>query len=180
LSAHTLGGAGYGLALALAVAICLGWAVAFSQYRRVDVFAPTLLAGLLAALGVASLVLARGTGTPDPLAVDIFLVAVIAGVLAGAVVARLPAVPFLDAYTITAIVAVVGAVAAAALWDGDVVGYLLVGLGVAVSLIGGTGLASMMRAGRIRLTERPPGLIPSLDGIVLAAALYYPLISVIL
>jgi hypothetical protein len=62
----------------------------------------------------------------------------------------------------------------------EMVGYLLVGLGVAVSLIGGTGLASMMRAGRIRLTERPPGLIPALDGIVLAAALYYPLISVIL
>jgi molybdopterin converting factor small subunit len=180
LAAHALGGAGYGLTVALAVAICLGWAVAFRQYRQVDVFAPSLLAGLLAGLGVASLVLAHSTAAPDAIAVDVFLVAVIAGVLAGAIVARLPAVPFLDAYTITAIVAVLAAVAAAALWDGDVVGYLLVGLGVAVSLIGGTGLASMMRTGRIRLTERPPGLLSSLDGVVLAAALYYPLISVIL
>jgi hypothetical protein len=131
-------------------------------------------------LGAASLILARSTTTPDDRAVDIFLVAVIAGVLAGAVVARMPAMPFLDSYTTTAVVAVLASVAAAALWDSDIVGYLLVGLGVAVSLIAGTGLASMLRTGRVRLTERPPGVLPSLDGIVLAAALYYPLIRVIL
>ncbi|MCI0544840.1 MAG: MoaD/ThiS family protein [Actinobacteria bacterium] len=180
LSAHILGGAGYGLALAIAVAVCLGWAVAFKRYRRVDAFAPTLLAGLLVGLGVASLVLVRGAAAPDGLVVDIFLVSVIAGVLAGAIVARMPAMPFLDSYTTTAIVAVVGAVAAAALWDGDVVGYLLVGLGVAVALVAGTGLASMMRTGRVRLSERPPGLLSSLDGVVLAAALFYPLVRVIL
>jgi hypothetical protein len=180
LSAHILGGAGYGLTMALAVMICLGWAVAFKDYRKVDVFAPTLLGGLMTGLGAASLILARSTTTPDDRAVDIFLVAVIAGVLAGAVVARMPAMPFLDSYTTTAVVAVLASVAAAALWDSDIVGYLLVGLGVAVSLIAGTGLASMLRTGRVRLTERPPGVLPSLDGIVLAAALYYPLIRVIL
>jgi hypothetical protein len=71
-------------------------------------------------------------------------------------------------------------VAAAALWDADVVGYLLIGLGIAVSLIAGNGLASMLRTGRVRLTEKAPGLMPSLDGVVLAAALYYPLVQVIL
>lgn len=180
LSAHILGGAGYGLTMAIVVAICLGWAVAFAEYRRVEVFAPTFLCGLLAGLGVASMLLAHSSTAPDSRVVDIFLVAVIAGLVVGGVVSRLPAMPYLDPLSTTAIVAVLASVAAAALWDVDLVGYLLVGLGVAVSLVAGHGLASMLRTGRVRLTEKAPGLIPSLDGVILAAALYYPLIEVIL
>jgi hypothetical protein len=180
LAAHSLGGTGYGLAVALAVAVCLGWAVAFREYRKVDVFAPTMLVGLLAAVGAASLMLSRSAASPDPQAVDVFLVAVVAGVVAGSVVSRMPAVPFLDPFSATALVAVFSALVAAMVWDLDVVGYLLVGIGVAVALIAGTGLSSMIRTGRVRLTVRPLGLVPSLDGIVLAAAIYYPLIRVIL
>ena len=60
------------------------------------------------------------------------------------------------------------------------VGYLLVGLGIAVTLIAGNGLSSMLRTGRVSLTERPPGLLGSMDGIVLAATIYYPLIRLVL
>lgn len=180
LSAHALGAWGYGLAVALAVAICLGWAVAFMDYRRVGSFAPTVLAGLLAALATASMVLARSSSSPDGEAVTIFLVSVSAGVLAGSMVARMPAIPFLDAFSTTAIVAVIAAVVGAAIWDADIVGYLLVGLGIAVSLIAGNGLSTMLRTGQVRLTERAPGLMPSLDGVFLAAAIYYPLIRIIL
>ena len=179
ISAHVLGGAGYGLAMAVAVVVCLGWAVAFEDYRLVEVFAPTALAGVLAAMSIASMVLARSSPAPDR-AVDIFLVAVIAGIALGSVVARMPAVPFLDPISTTAVVAVLGSVVAAALWDVDVVGYLLIGLGVAVALVAGRGLSSMLRSGTVRLTEPSPGLMPSLDGVVLAAAIYYPLIQVIL
>lgn len=180
VAAHVLGGAGYGLAMAVAVVVGLGWAVAFEDYRRVEVFAPTVVAAVLAALGVASMVLARSSHGPDALAVDIFLVAVIAGIALGSLVARMPAVPYLDPFSTTAIVAVLGAVVAAALWDADVVGYLLVGLGIAVALVGGRGLSSMLRTGSVRLTDRSPGLVPSVDGVVLAAAIYFPLVSLIL
>jgi len=180
IAAHTLGAWGYGLSVALAVAICLGWAVAFSEYREIETFSPTLLAGLLAALAVASLVLARSGAGPDENAVTIFLVSVTAGVLAGSIVSRMPAIPFLDAFSTTAIVAVIGAVVGAAIWDADMIGYLLVGLGVAVALIAGNGLSTMLRTGQVRLTERAPGLVPSLDGVFLAAAIYYPLVRVIL
>jgi sulfur-carrier protein len=180
LAAHILGPTGFGLAVALAVASVLGWAVAFPVYRQVEVFAPTLLVGLLAALGSASLILARSSFTPDPRAVDVFLVAAIAGVALGALVSRLPALPFLDRFTTTAIGSVVGAVAAAAIWDLDVVGYLLVGLGIAVALVAGQGLSSMLRTGGVMLTERPPGYLPLMDGVVLAAAIYFPLIRLVL
>lgn len=180
LSAHVLGGAGYGLAVALAVAIALGWAVAVADYRQVDAYAPTLLVSLLSGLGTASLVLSRSSFTPDERAVDVFLVAVTAGVVLGALVARMPSLPFVDPNSTSAIAAVLGAVAAAAFWDLDVVGYLLVGLGVAIALVAGNGLSSMLRMGRVSLTDRPPGVLASLDGAVLAAALFYPLIRVIL
>lgn len=180
LSAHILGPTGYGLAVAISVAVVLGWAVAFPQYRQIEVFAPTLLVGLIASLATASMTLARSSFTPDERAVDVFLVATIAGVGLGALVARVPSLPFLDRFTTTAIGAVLAAVISAIIWDLDVVGYLLVGLGIAVALVAGQGLSSMIRSGRVALTERPPGVLASLDGVVLAAALYFPLIRLVL
>lgn len=180
LAAHILGPTGYGLAMALAVAVVLGWAVAFHSYRQIEVFAPTLLVGLLGALGASSMILTRSSFTPDTRAVDVFLVATVVGVALGALVSRMPALPFLDRFSTTAIGAVLAAVAAASFWDLDVVGYLLVGLGISVALVAGQGLSSMLRTGGVLFTERPPGFLPALDGVVLAAAIYFPLIRLIL
>ena len=181
LSAHILGGTGYGLSVALAVAIVLSWAVVFSDYRQIDVFSPTLVAALLTGLGTASLVLARASSTPDEKAVDVFLVAVVVGVLLSSLVTRLPPMPFLDPFSISALGAVLAAIGAAVVWNLDVVGYLLVGLGVAVAMLAaGSGLSSMLRTGSVTLTQRPPGVLASLDGAFLAAVIYYPLIKVIL
>lgn len=180
LAAHILGPTGYAIAMAVAVAVTLGWGVAFAPYRQIEVFAPTLLVALLGALGSASMILTRSSFTPDPQAVDVFLVAVIAGVGLGALVARFPALPFLDRFSTTAIGAVLAAIAAASLWDLDVVGYLLVGLGIAVALVAGQGLSSMLRTGGVMLTERPPGFLPAVDGVMLAAAIYFPLIRLVL
>lgn len=180
LAAHILGPTGYGLAMAIVVAVVLGWGVAFESYREAEVFAPTLLVTFLGALGSASLVLTRSSFTPDPQAIDVFLVAAIAGVVLGAMVNRLPALPFLDRFSTTAIGAVLAAVVAASLWDLDVVGYLLVGLGISVALVAGQGLSSMLRTGAVALIERPPGFLQALDGVVLAAAIYFPLIRLVL
>lgn len=180
LAAHVLGPTGYGLAIAISVAVALGWGVAFAPYREVGVFAPTLLVALIGSLASASLVLTRSEFSPDPEAIDVFLAATIAGVALGAVVARLPALPFLDRFSTTAIVTVLAALVAAAVWDLNVVSYLLVGLGLAVSLVAGQGLSSMLRTGRVLLTERPPGFLAPLDGVVLAAAIYFPLIRLVL
>lgn len=180
MAAHVLGGTGYSLALVVAVVIALGWAVAFPAYREVDVFSPLLLVSLFAGLGTASLILARSGHSPDPRAVDVFLASVAAGLVLGSLVERMPSVPLVDPFSVTAIGAVLGAVGAAVLWDLDVVGYLLIGLGIAVALVAGRGFASMLRTGRVALTERPPGWLNSLDGVALAAAIYFPLIAVIL
>lgn len=180
LAAHILGPTGFGLSIALAVAVVLAWAVAFPIYRQVEVFAPTLLVALLGSMGAASLILVRSSFTPDPQAVDVFLAATIVGIGLGVAAGRLPTVPFLDRFTTTAIAAVLGAIGAAALWDLDLVGYLLVGLGISVALVAGQGLSSMLRTGGVMLTERPPGYVPSVDGVMLAAAIYFPLVRLVL
>lgn len=180
LAAYILGPTGYGLSVAVAVAVVLGWAVAFPQYRQIEVYAPTLLAGLLGALGSASMILTRSAFTPDPAAVDVFLVATIVGVGLGALVNRFPPLPFLDRFSTTAIGAVLAAVVSASFWDLDVIGYLLVGLGISVALVAGQGLSSMLRTGGVTLTQRPPGYLPALDGVLLAAAVYFPLVRLVL
>ncbi|MGH8873589.1 MAG: MoaD/ThiS family protein, partial [Acidimicrobiia bacterium] len=137
MAAHVVGGAGYTLALVLAVAVGLGWAVAFPQYRQVEVFSPTVMVSLFGGLGTASLVLARSAHSPEANAVDVFLVSVIAALVLGTVVERIPPLPLLDPFSVTALGAVLSAVAAALIWDLDVVAYLLVGLGIAVALLAG-------------------------------------------
>ena len=180
LTAHILGPSGYGLAIALAVAAVLGWAVAFPQYRQVESFAPTALVALIGALAAGSLVLSRSSFTPDESAVDVLLVGVIAAIALGALVSRLPALPYLDRFSVTAVGAVIATVVAATIWDLDGVGYLLVGLGIAVALVAGQGLSSMLRTGRVTLTEQPPGMLAVVDGAMLAAAIYFPLIRLVL
>lgn len=180
LAAHTLGPTGYGLAVAITVAVVLGWSVAFSEYRNVEGFAPTLLVALIGSLAAASMILSRSPFTPDERAVDVFLVATIAGIGVGALVGRLGAIPFLDRYTTTAVVSILASMGAAVLWDLDVIGYLLVGLGISVALVAGQGLSSMIRTGMVTLTERPPGLLPAIDGAMLAAAIFFPLIRLVL
>ncbi len=180
MAAHVAGGGGYALALVIAAVVSLGWAVAFPRYRQVDVLSPTVMVSLLGGLGTASLVLARSAHTPEANAVDVFLVSVIAAVGLSAIVERINPIPLLDPFSVTALGAVLAAVAAALIWDLSVVSYLLVGLGIAVALLAGRGLSSMLRMGRVVLTERPPGALVSLDGIALAAAIYYPLLLLVL
>ncbi|MCH8982574.1 MAG: MoaD/ThiS family protein [Acidobacteria bacterium] len=180
MAAHVMGGSGYGLSIAIAVIVGLGWAVFVPEYRDVSVFSPVLLVSLVSGLGSASMILASSSHSPDEAAVDVFLVVVIAGVALGAIVERMPAIPLLDPFSVTAIGSILAAVGAAVLWDLDVVGYLLVGLGVAVALVAGRGFSSMLRTGGMSLTERAPGVLSSLDGVALAAAIYYPLLLLIL
>jgi sulfur-carrier protein len=180
LAAHSLGSSGYGVSLAITVAVSLGWAVAFKEYREVDIFSPNLLASLLAGLASASMILSRSGFTPETHAVDVFLAAVITAGLLGAIAYRLQQMPMLDPFSVTAVGAILGAIGGALIWDLDVVGYLLVGLGIAVALVAGRGLSSMFRLGVVSLTDRPPGTLVVLDGVVLAAAIYYPLIRIVL
>ena len=113
MAAHALGGTGYSLSLVAAVVIGLGWAAAFPSYRKVEAFSPIVLVSLFAGLGTASLILARSAHSPDPRAVDVFLASVIAGLVLGSIATRVPSLPLVDPFSMTALGAILGAVGSA-------------------------------------------------------------------
>lgn len=177
---NAVGPIGLGLGLAIALVGTMGWGIGIPGYREIDTLSPAVLVSLVLSLGAGSLALARSEASPDERAVAVFLVVAVAATLAGVAADRAGDLPFLDPFAVTAFVAVLASVAAAMVWDLDVVGYLVVGIGLAIAFVAGRGLGSILRTGRVSLSERSPGLMTAVDGAVLAAALYFPLISLVL
>lgn len=177
---QSLGLRGTALAVALGVMVVLAWGIFSPSHRSIEAIAPGVLVATMVTAGVASAVLARAGASPDPEVLTVFLVAVIAATAAGSIVDRLGDLPYLDPYTVTALVAVLASVLVALLRDLDVAGYLLIGLGMAVALVAGRGLGGILRTGRVSLTDPAPGMLRGLDGVVLAAGLVLPLARLVL
>lgn len=176
----SMGPVGIAVAIGLSVAVTLTWGVAIAGYRSVDAVAPGALVGMITAAAVGSLVLTRSEASPDAQAIDVFLLVVVVATILGAAADRMADLPYLDPFTVTAFAAVIASVVMAVVWDLDVAGYMLVGLGLAVTLVAGRGLGALLRTGQAVLAGRPPGFLRAVDGPVLAATLYLPLIRLVL
>jgi molybdopterin converting factor small subunit len=179
IATHVLGGIGLGLTLFLSVAIVMGWGVAVPEYRQLEVVAPSVLMALIGSAAVGSLMLARSFFEEEHHAISILILVTALAALAAVILSRVRT-SILDPYSGTALAAVVGAVIGAVIWSEDIVGYILIGLGLAVLLVAGRSLGSIIRTGRLALSEAPPGPMTTLDPLLLAAALYYPLVSIVL
>lgn len=179
VSTHTLGGVGLGMVLFLAVAVILGWGVAIRQYRHLDAVAPAVLVALIGGSAVGSLMLTRTVFEPPLHSISVFLLVVVIATVAGWLLERVRA-PILDPFAGTALAALLAAAIGALIWDEDLIGYLLVGLGLAVTLVAGRSFGSLIRTGRLALSQPSPGAMSALDGALFAAALYYPLVTLAL
>jgi molybdopterin converting factor small subunit len=179
VSTHLLGGVGLGLTLFISVAAVLGWGVINRRFRELTDLAPSVVIALIATAGTGSLMLTRSIYEPDQHSISIFILIVGLAALVATVLDRLRA-PVLDPYSGTALAAVLGGALGALLWGEDVVGYVLVGLGMAVFLVVGRSLGSILRTGQVALSDAAPGALGLLDGAIFAAVLYYPLVSLIL
>jgi len=173
----TLGGVGLGLGLTAAIVFPLGWGVASDSSRMVQILGPSILLTFVACMAIGSLVLAAGTA-PAARIVGVYLAIMGVSVVAAGIIDRVQHLPGGDPFTLSSLVAIVTALVAAAVWDLDLVTFLIVGLVTAVALVAGRGLGSLLRTRRLILIERPPGLLSVLDGMILAGALYLPVIQV--
>ncbi|MPZ52449.1 MAG: hypothetical protein GEU79_06915 [Acidimicrobiia bacterium] len=178
VASHAFGGVGYVIAFIVAVIASAAWAIGFFRYRELNLIAPGVVVAVVGATAVSSLILTRDNPGED--AITIFIVAVVVAVAAGTLAEQLGSIPFLDPYAVNALMAVVAAVITGLILDQDAVGYLVVGLGVAVALVAGRGLGAMLRLGHVSLSQQLPGWSPSLDGAVVAAAILYPLTQIAL
>ena len=174
----SLGGVGLGIGLVAAVVFPLGWGVASDGSRMVQILGPSILLTFVACMAIGSLVQVAGI-SPSARIVGVYLAVMAVTVLAAAVIDRFQHLPIGDPFTLSALVAVVTAMVAAAIWDLDLVTFLIVGLVTAVCLVAGRGLGSLLRTRQIVLIERPPGYLSVLDGMILAGALYLPVLTVI-
>ena len=179
IAAHVWGGVGYGLALFIAVAVVLGWGVAVSTYRSIESVAPSVVIALLGASAVGSLALARAQFEEEHHAISILILVAAVSTLTGYVLSRMRT-PLIDPYSGIALAAVVGSTLGAVIWREDIVGFVLIGLGLAALLVAGRSLGSIIRTGRLALSESAPGSMSVLDPLILASALYLPLLNAIL
>ena len=89
------------------------------------------------------------------------------------------ALPFLDPYVVGAVGAIIAGMVAAWSWDLQVIHFLLEGAVVAMALIAGRGFGAVCRTGEVYLVDRPPGMLSDLDGPLLAAALFVPILRLV-
>ncbi len=180
VATHLLGSPGYGLGIGVALVTALAWPVFFPSYRRMPVIAAGVVGAIWAAAAAASLLLARQATDPGNRIISIFLLATIGSTLVGALVQHFGRFRFLDSLSATVVVALAAAVGGAVIWEFDMVGFLLIGVGLALGLIAGRGMGSIMRIGQVSLAEPLPGSLTGLDGPLMAAVLLFPLVRLLL
>lgn len=177
----TMGPIGISVGLVGSIVFPLGWGVASDGSRMVQILAPSVLLTFVACGTVGSLVAtATSTGSvgPSERVVGVYLAVAAAAVLVGQMIDRVQQLPIGDPFTLAALVAIVTSLVAASIWDLDLVTFLIVGLVLAVSLVAGRGLGSMLRTRQVVLIEPSPGLLAALDGVVLAGALLLPVLQI--
>ena len=179
VGAHILGIAGLGLTAGFAVIAVLGWAVLSPEARDLEAVASTAVVGLVSGLAVASLYLVRARDDGLELILAFLLMVTAGALLAWAVMRFLPTSRF-DPFTVGTVAVLLAGVGASFIWDFGVAAMLLASVAVAAGTIAGRALGSMVRNGAVVLTERSPGTLTSYDGAVVAAALYYSVLRLVL
>ncbi len=175
LLAHRFGFAGVALAVVLAVVVPMAWAVMSDSSRMISILAPMIMVGVVASSSVASLIVAHRWAEISTEGINVILAGLIAGSIAGMVVHRLTRSPLGDPIMSAGVVTVGAMLAAAAFFDQDLITYFIVGAVSALALVAGRGFGSIIRSRVVRLTELPAGSLSTLDGAVLATAVFLPI-----
>lgn len=178
-STRLLGADGLGIAYAAAVVFPLAWSVASDESRVLQSLAPSMVVSLSATAAACSLLLAREAFAPATRATGVLLAVAVAATAIGAVIERFSHLPFGDPYTSTALAAILTSLVTASIWDLSLVTFLVMGVVMAAAFVAGSALGSLLRTGTVALVSRPPGFLAGLDGVVLAAAVFLPVLRVV-
>lgn len=179
VATQTLGAEGLALGAALAVVLPLTWSVASDESRVLNSLAPSIVVSVVASAAVGSLLLARREFEPIDRATGVFLAIAVAATVIGSVIERFSHLPFGDPFTATTLGAILTSMAIASVWNLDLVTFLIAGVVMAIALIGGGGLGSMLRTRSVSLIQSAPGYLAAIDGVVLAAAVYLPVLRLV-
>lgn len=176
--ANTLGLLGLGIGVAVSMVLVLGWAVVRPSARDLTSIGASALGAAIASLAVASLLLARSVADGGDRQVAGLLIVIAVGALVGRWT-EVSRSRLFDPYLVGPVLMVVVAVAVAYLSGFDLLAWFFIGLLLACATIAGRGIGLAFRTGAIRLTVRPVGLLASLDGPMLAVAVFMPMMRMI-
>jgi molybdopterin synthase sulfur carrier subunit len=182
VAVRLMGAAGLAVAAALAVIAPMAWGVVSETSRLLQAMGPSTVVSLLAGLASSSLLAAlfdREDALPES-AIQVFLVvAALATVVAG-LAERLRDLAVGDPFVASAIAAVVASAVSSFIWDDiELPTALFLGVILAVALVAGRAFGTILRTHTTSLVERPPGLAWAVDGTILAAAVYHPVLSML-
>ena len=172
-------GIGLGVAVGLAIMITLIAGVASPRHRSLASLVSTSTVALASTLAVGSLVLVRIQTVLGQDLIWVFLSMVIVGKAVAGLLAR-ARTPSMDPLTGAVLATVLTASAASFVWDLSFVSLFLVGVFVAVGLVSGISMGSLIRVGEVYLTDAVDGSLVALDGPVLAALVYGPFVTLLL
>jgi molybdopterin converting factor small subunit len=175
LATYRFGVPGMAAAGVGAILVAASWSVAVPRFRPIESVAATAVVSAVAALGTGSMVLLRLRSEDEMLA---FLVIVTLSTGA-AWTADLYRVPMLDPLLVGILGAVVGGVIAALLWFDDPWAALVAAGGVAVALVAGRNLGTLLRAGGFFVEGPVPGSLHAFDAILLAAGTFWLLLDLL-
>lgn len=161
---------GYAGGMAAAVAVAIFWPIFEARWRGVESIAMTASVSIIAAAGAGALVMLRMMSTSIALA---FLLIVAVAIIAALVTATYGG-QTIDPNVGTLVGALIaGLIAGLVTDDIELATGLVAAVAVAAGLIAGRVLGSMVRIGSIAHTVRLPGQLSPLDGLWLAAPLFW-------
>jgi molybdopterin converting factor small subunit len=172
-------GIGLGVAAGSAVVIPLVSGVFSPRHRNLVSLVSTTTVAVALALAVGSLILVRIETVQGQDLIWVFLIMVIVGKATAGLLARAKT-PSLDPLTGAVLATVLTAVGVSFIWSLNLFALFLVGILVAIGLVSGVSMGSLLRVGEVYLTDAVEGSLVALDGPVLAAVMYAPFITLLL
>jgi molybdopterin converting factor small subunit len=161
---------GFAGGLAAAVAIVIFWPIFEPRWRGIEAIAMTASVAVVAATGAGALVMMRMMSTT----VALSFVLIVSVAIIAAVVTAVYGGQTIDPNIGTLVGAIIaGLLTGVVATEIDLATGLFAAVAVAAGLIAGRVLGSMIRSGSIVHTVRLPGQLTPLDGLWLAAPLYW-------
>lgn len=175
IATYRFGVPGMSVAIVGAVVASLTWSVFFARLRPIESVAAGAAMAIAGTSGAAAMVLIRLRSQDEALA---FLVVGFVAVAVSWLAARSNNSP-VDPLVTLILVAVFSGVVAGLVWAPDTLSTVAAAVAAAIALVAGKNLGTLLRAGGFFIDGVVPGALHQFDGVIVAAAPFWFLLSVL-
>jgi molybdopterin synthase catalytic subunit/molybdopterin synthase sulfur carrier subunit len=175
LATYRFGANGMATATIGAVLLALVWSVFSHRLRSIDSITAGAMIAVCSALGSSALVLLR-LRSYDETQVFLFVAAIAVFV---SWLSDRSEMPIVDPLVAMLIGAILGGAVAGAFWAPDLLAAIGGAIAGAIALVAGRNLGMLIRAGGFFVGGPAPGSLSYLDGMVIAAAAFWTLVTIL-